>query len=181
LQRFNERVAKTSFIGEIGLDFSREGFATKERQLNSFEFVLKCLKGKPKFVTVHSRQAEQAVLDLVSAQYGHAIVFHWYTGTHKVLDLALQQGHFFSINPAMTLSKKGLATIARIPRERMLTESDGPFVTIGSRTVVPADVRVVEQKVAEIWSTDSATVRRTVAENFRRLLGPVRSDLEPRV
>jgi TatD DNase family protein len=79
----------------------------------------------------------------------------------------------------MTMSKKGLATIARIPPDRILTESDGPFVTIGSRTVVPADVQVVEQKVAEMWHTDSATVRTTVAENFRRLLGPIRSDQQP--
>lgn len=174
LQLFKVRVVKTSFIGEIGLDFSREGFATKEKQLASFKFALECLERLPKFVTVHSRRAEQSLLDLVREHYGHAIVLHWYTGNHKVLDLALEQGHYFSINPAMTMSEKGLATIARIPQDRTLTESDGPFVSIGSRPAVPADVQLVERKLAEMWKVAAADVRSIIAANFHRLLTPLR-------
>src|SRR5579862_1287908 len=61
-QHNNERNAflslidATSFIGEIGLDFSREGKPTAELQIESFEFVLRALAGKPKFVSIHSRR-----------------------------------------------------------------------------------------------------------------------------
>ena len=62
LRQFKKLVSETSFIGEVGLDFSREGRETKDRQLNSFQFVLRALNREPKFVTIHSRRAESAVL-----------------------------------------------------------------------------------------------------------------------
>jgi TatD DNase family protein len=174
LTRFKELIGKTSFVGEVGLDFSRDGVATRDRQVASFRFVLRCMEGKSKFVTIHSRQAETCVLELLAEEYPHPVVFHWYTGTHKSLDLAVEQGHFFSINPAMTWSKKGKATIARIPRERTLTESDGPFIRVGARMIVPADSQLVENALAKIWGTDPSAVRRVVADNFKRLMVPLR-------
>ena len=56
LSRFKGLVHRTSFIGEIGLDFSREGQKTRDRQLLSFRFALQCLQKRPKFITVHSRR-----------------------------------------------------------------------------------------------------------------------------
>jgi TatD DNase family protein len=170
---FRGLVHKTSFIGEVGLDFSREGFRTKETQLASFRYVLQCLEGKPKFVSVHSRQAELSVLELIDQEYRMPVVFHWYTGTNKTLDLAVEAGHYFSVNPAMVLSTKGLSTVQRIPAERMLTESDGPFVKVGTRTIVPSDVQLVERALTKIWSTDQAGVRNTIMANFRRLIQPL--------
>lgn len=60
--RFVELVERTSYIGEIGLDFSRVGLPAKALQVESFRFVLRTLQGKAKFITLHSRQAESAVL-----------------------------------------------------------------------------------------------------------------------
>jgi TatD DNase family protein len=77
LSRFKELVRKNSFIGEVGLDFSRDGLATRDRQLASFRFVLRCLEKKPKFVTIHSRRAEAAVLELLAEEYPHPVGFHW--------------------------------------------------------------------------------------------------------
>src|SRR5688500_18322765 len=45
--RFKELVDKTSYIGEVGLDFSSAGYSTKELQIESFRFVLRALRGKP--------------------------------------------------------------------------------------------------------------------------------------
>src|ERR1700683_2657032 len=73
LSQFTKLASHTSFIGEIGLDFSREGQHTKERQLISFRFALRALEGKPKFVTIHSRQAETAVLEVLKEEYQYPI------------------------------------------------------------------------------------------------------------
>jgi TatD DNase family protein len=174
LRRFEDLVTKTSFVGEVGLDFSRDGFPTRDKQLISFRFVLRCLERKPKFVTVHSRGAEATVLDMLEEQYPHPIVFHWYTGTHRNLNIAIERGHFFSINPSMVWSEKGRRTIVRIPRDRILTESDGPFINIGSRRIVPGDIRVVEEALAKIWGIDSSAVGSRVAQNFRQLIKPMK-------
>jgi len=45
-ERFAQRVAKTWYIGEVGLDFSPAGSATREPQVASFHFVLEALRGK---------------------------------------------------------------------------------------------------------------------------------------
>jgi TatD DNase family protein len=174
MSRFRELVTKTSFIGEVGLDFSRDGLATRDRQLESFRFVLRCLEMKPKFVTIHSRRAEAAVLEMLAEEYSRPVVFHWYSGSLKSLSLAIERGHFFSINPAMVLNEKGRAIVRRLPRARVLTESDGPFINIGDRTIVPGDVKVVEDALATMWSTEPSAVRISIAENFRQLLKPLR-------
>lgn len=175
LIRFRELVSNTSFIGEIGLDFSREGKETRDKQTASFRFALQCLNKRPKFVTIHSRGAEGTVVDVLDEEYPHPVVFHWYSGTIKNLDAAIERGHFFSINPAMLLSKKGRAIVERIPSERALTESDGPFVSVGKRTITPADIKLVEEGLARIWGRPPLAVRASVAQNFRRLIETVKN------
>lgn len=174
LSQFKKLVGETSFIGEVGLDFSREGRETKSRQLNSFQFVLRALNREPKFVTIHSRQAESAVLEVLQQEYPHPVVFHWYSGAMKCLEDAIQAGHFFSINPAMIRSAKGRDVISRVPRDRILTESDGPFVQMGSRAIEPADVRAVEETLGTIWRTDILAARTIVQQNFQQLIEPLR-------
>lgn len=171
---FREKVHQTSFIGEVGLDFSREGLATKEQQIESFTFVLKSLESAPKFVSIHSRRAEQAVLELLSEHYQHKVVFHWFTGTMKSLNEIVDQGHYFSVNPAMVNTAKGLSLIAQIPPEQVLTESDGPFVTVGSRSAVPSDVAIVCRKLTALWGLPEQEVHAKVTENFHRLLNPIK-------
>jgi TatD DNase family protein len=173
LSRFKELVDQTSFIGEIGLDFSREGYATRDRQTNSFRFVLQSLKNQPKFVTIHSRRAEAVALEMLRQEYPHPIVFHWYSGALKTLERAIAHGHYFSINPAMVRSQKGCEVIGRIPRERILTESDGPFIDMGKGAVQPKDVEVVEEMLGKIWGTEPLAARIIVLKNFRELMRPL--------
>jgi TatD DNase family protein len=173
LGQFQKLLSETSFIGEVGLDFSRVGSKTKDRQLKSFQFVLRSLKRKPKFITIHSRQAEGAVLDLLQQEYPHPVVFHWYSGTLKMLERAVAGGHYFSINPGMARNDKGRTAIGNIPRERILTESDGPFINMGSRTIEPSDVRFVEETLAMLWGINALAARTTVLNNFRSLLLPL--------
>lgn len=172
-ERFRNLIHQTSYIGEVGLDFSRSGIATKELQIKSFRFVLQTLKGIPKFITVHSRQAESKILDMLEEERRSPVVFHWYTGSLKELDRALSQGHYFSINPAMINSPKGRKIIEVIPKHRVLTESDGPFVKVGGRAVQPADVALVEAHLVDIWGKDKAEVRAMLRENLLTLLQPI--------
>lgn len=173
-ERFRELVDKTSYVGEVGLDFSRAGYATKEVQVESFRFVLRVLRGRPKFITLHSRRAESAVLDMLDEEGRSPVVFHWYSGALNVLDRALAQGHFFSVNPAMTESPNGRKIIQRLPPERVLTESDGPFVRVKGRAIVPADVITVEDYLADVWQREKSEVRLMIKENFLKLVDPLR-------
>jgi Mg-dependent DNase len=74
----------------------------------------------------------------------------------------------------MARSEKGRALIAEVPRERVLTETDGPFVKVGpsasAATAVPADVQRVLPELAHLWSVDAAEARDIVYRNFSALL-----------
>lgn len=172
-KRFVELVDRTSYIGEIGLDFSRAGLATKELQVESFRFVLRTLQDKPKFITLHSRQAESTVLDILEEERRSPVVFHWYSGPLHVLHRAVNKGHFFSVNPAMVKSPKGRKIIDAIPPGRVLTESDGPFVKVGDRSALPSDVVLVEQYLADVWRTKALEVRTKIRENFFTMIGSI--------
>lgn len=174
-KRFLALVDKTSYIGEVGLDFSDVGKETRDLQTESFRFVLSAIGSMPKFITVHSRRAESAILEILEeTQYRFPIVFHWYSGPRKVLEAAIQKGHFFSVNPAMTLSPNGQKVIGRIPPERLLTETDGPFVKIQGRIAEPYDINIVHKYLASVWLRSESEVRATIRENFLRIVRPVK-------
>jgi len=63
LAAFKRMAPYADFIGEIGLDFSRHGEASKSIQERVFEEVLGAITDRPRFITLHSRGAEGAVLE----------------------------------------------------------------------------------------------------------------------
>ena len=127
LVSFDKQVNKTSYIGEIGLDFSKDFVDSKEKQIYVFRYVLSLIKGKNKIVSVHSRKAEEEVFELLQ-EYGiKNVIFHWYSGPLGLIDKIINAGYYFSINEAMTTSISGRKIINKIPQNRILTESDTPF------------------------------------------------------
>jgi len=86
-----------------------------------------------KFVTIHSRRAEGAVLEMLAEEYPHPCGFHWTSGNLKSLSLAIERGHFFSINPACVAARKGRAVIEQIPKERTLTDPMAHLSRLGQK------------------------------------------------
>ena len=127
LPLFKRLVDETSYIGEIGLDFSREGYASKEEQIKVLKEVLTILRGKRKIVSVHSRRAEKELLELLGEFNIENVIFHWYSGSVSLIPAILELGYYFSINEAMTLSHSGKSIIEKIPRDRILMETDAPY------------------------------------------------------
>lgn len=127
LLQFKQLVDQTSYIGEIGLDFSKDGIETKDKQISVLQSILASLKGKKKIVSIHSRKAEKELLELLCEYDTKNVVFHWYSGTVDLIPSILERGYYFSINEAMCLSGNGKAIIERIPHDRILTETDAPY------------------------------------------------------
>lgn len=127
LPLFNCLLDQTSYIGEIGLDFSKEGLSTKEDQISTLRKLLEKLEGRKKIISVHSRKAEKELFDLLCEYNINNVIFHWYSGPIDLIPSIISKGYYFSINEAMTISKNGPTIIKKIPRSRILTESDAPF------------------------------------------------------
>jgi len=163
---------ETRFIGEVGLDYVTKDEAERRLQRDIFTRILaRCAAFGNKIVTVHSRRAAGDVIAALGPAFPGKVILHWFSGTSAELDEAASRGLYFSVNPAMTLSKSGQSIIARIPRERMLSETDGPFVELAGQPAQPKDVTRVIDCLARLWDVAPATARDIVSDNFTRLLG----------
>jgi TatD DNase family protein len=147
LQIFKNNIEKTSYIGEIGLDFSKSGISTKEIQISVLRKILSELKGKKKIVSVHSRKAERELLDLLCEYDIKNVIFHWYSGSVGLIPSILSCGYYFSINESMTLSKNGQKIIENIPKSRILTETDAPYNSKTDIGNVLTYLRMTEQDI----------------------------------
>ncbi|BCO31302.1 hypothetical protein TspCOW1_14050 [Thiohalobacter sp. COW1] len=58
----------------------------------------------------------------------------------------------------------------RMPQERVLTESDGPFVQQGGRTILPWEVDVAVDAIAECWGCDLGVMDQILSNNLNMLL-----------
>ena len=178
LEWFERRLPSTTFVGEVGLDFSRHGKATADRQLQTFRRVIELTAGKGKVVSIHSRGAERAVLEVLQEYRSGAAIFHWFTGPAVILDRVVESGHYLSVNPAMIDSPKGRTIVSRIPRNRILTETDSPHVKMQrGRPAMPWDVEHVESWLAGEWGCSIDDVRAQVWQNFTGLVTAGRAEL----
>ena len=168
---------RTDYVGEIGLDFSKQGRDSQQAQLRVFERLLAEPALRRKIVTAHSRGADLAVIERLRDASVRAIL-HWYTGPRRLIDEALSAGMYFSINPAMLRTEKGRIVIAALPIDRVLTESDGPFAKIGGRTTEPKDIAPLVDALAKQWNLTSGEACQTIHDNLALLysttVGPIR-------
>ncbi len=171
---FNKYIDSTSYIGEVGLDFSKEGISTKDIQIKSFEFVLNKITDKKKLLSIHSRQAEKETLYYLDKYKVQKAIFHWYSGTVKILLEIFKSGYYASVNPVMLKSQKGRNVISNIPREKILTESDGPYTMVKNRSLTPSDVREVYEYLAGIWNINLNEVKSQIKSNFNNIISNIK-------
>jgi TatD DNase family protein len=175
LRRFESNFPLTSYIGEVGLDFSKHGKDTKDQQLKSFRLVLELVTKTPKFLTLHSRGAERVVQEMLCEYRVSHGVFHWFSGSASLAAEIAAEGFYFSINPAMVRSQSGKQIIEILPPEKVLTETDGPYVVVRNRPAVPADVEIVLRYLAECWNVATPEAEAKVRANFRAAISPIRA------
>lgn len=171
LAHFDELVEGCAWVGEVGLDGSPEGLPTLPAQREALARVLAHPSIPNRVLTVHSRGAEAEVIAALAGA-GVTAVLHWYRGSLEDARAALEAGMSFSVNPAMVSSSAGRRLIAALPPERVLTETDGPYTSVGGRPSEPADVRVVLAALAEEWGVDVDAAARRVSDNLGALGAP---------
>ena len=169
LARFFRLVPQTNWIGEVGLDYSPAGVSTAKAQQRIFDVVLTEAQPGRHPLTVHSRGAEKDVIRRL-ADAALPAVLHWYSGPLGLVDDALQAGMYFSVNIAMTKSRKFTPLVHRIPRDRVLLETDGPYAKDRGRPAHPGGLDAVATTLARAWDTDLAQSTRVLIANQRRFL-----------
>jgi TatD DNase family protein len=169
---FARLLPETRYVGEVGLDY-RTAAAARDRvqQRTVFASILRhCAAAGGRILTIHSRRAEADVIAAVREHQPGPFILHWYSGSHKTLHQAVDAGAFFSVNPAMMSSDKGRGLVAQMPRDRVLTESDGPFIRTATGAATPASTSTVCEQLGALWTMHQADAQHLIWKNFQRLL-----------
>jgi TatD DNase family protein len=181
---------KTVAIGECGLDFYRiqnsEGGIeeVKKRQKKIFVEQIKLAHEVQKPLMIHCRDAFSDLIDLLIANYkllfiDNPGIIHFFTGTKDDAQKLLEMGFTFTFGGAITYPpKSGMpdyrALVEYIPLDRILSETDAPFVAPvpyrGKRNE-PAYVVEVVKKLAEIKNISVEEMAARTVENAQKILG----------
>jgi TatD DNase family protein len=140
LALFEKYISAAQFVGEIGLDFNKQFYSSKNQQTDVFSLIISwCQRYPKKTISIHSVRSDKNVLDILEkfeCTKNNNCILHWYSGSLKQLDRAIELGCYFSVNEHMLNSPNGRTIVLRIPADRLLLESDAPFIS---------DIKTVEQ------------------------------------
>ena len=140
-------------IGECGLDYHwvKES-RWQEKQKEMFKRILEFAEEVKKPVVVHSREASQDTIRILEDS-GAKILWHMFTD-RKVLPEVMGKEWMISIN-TLILRSKDVRKIARdMPLERILLETDSPWLGPEGKRNTPLSIRDVAEKIAEIKKLD---------------------------
>lgn len=174
LALFERLLESARYVGEIGLDAGPKFYSSFDAQERVFTRILSaCSEQGGKILTVHSVRTAAKVLGHIErclAPDRGRVVLHWFTGSATEARRALDLGCYFSINIEMLKSSKHRALVASLPLERLLTETDGPFVQVGGKPIVPQDVRDTVQAIASLKELEPDAVANQIVSNLGSLL-----------
>jgi TatD DNase family protein len=162
-------------IGETGLDFYRD-YAPHSDQQRAFaaQIALAGELGKP--LVIHTREAARETLAQLAAEAeGVEVVMHCFSMPEQ-LDECLQRGYWISFAGNVTYgSARDLAgAAARVPEDRMLVETDAPYLTpqaVRKHRNQPAFVAHTVRFLAELRGVEEALLGRALEQNAARLFG----------
>ena len=174
IELFAHLLPRTRYVGEVGLDAGRQHYASFGQQVSVFTTILQlCARSGGKILSVHSVRSARQVLNLVEEHlqpHRGRVVLHWFSGNASELRRAVELGCYFSVNSAMLASPPGRAMVSRVPLDRILTETDGPFNQTGGVIARPEDTVALTTVLAQVIDRGPDEVKANCLSNLRRLL-----------
>jgi TatD DNase family protein len=166
---------KVVAVGETGLDYYYD-HSPRDVQKSVFEEQLKLADSFNLPVALHVRDAYAEALEIlkVNKKYiNNGILLHCYSGSAETVKEFSQFDAYFSFGGPVTFkTAKKEEVIKAVPTNRLLTETDSPYLTpepFRGRLNQPAYVRFVLQKVAEALRKDFDETADMIKENTLRL------------
>ena len=162
-------------IGETGLDYFRSD-GDLEWQRQRFRQHIRAARGCGKPLIIHTRDAEQDTLTIMREEMAEQVggVMHCFTGSQAMADAALAEGFYISFSGIVTFNNaRELQSIAaRVPADRLLIETDAPYLTpvpLRGKPNQPANVRFIAEKLASLRGVDPESIMQTTSSNFFEL------------
>lgn len=161
--------------GEIGLDYYYDN-SPREVQKKRFAEQLALAHELDVPVIIHERDAHEDCMNILRAAAPVCGVFHCYSGSLEMAKELVKRGFYLSFTGAVTFksARRALETIAWMPMERIMIETDSPYLTpvpFRGRRNDSSYVRLVAEKIAEVRGMRVEDVAAATMENGKRFFG----------
>jgi TatD DNase family protein len=165
-------------IGETGLDYYYD-HSDRAQQQRSFRSHIAASRATGLPLIVHTRDAEADTAAILREEMGKGAfpgVIHCFTASRDFAEAALDLGFYISLSGIVTFknARDLQETAKRIPADRLLIETDAPFlapVPVRGKTCEPAFVAHTARFVAELRGVSADDLAGAAADNFFNLFG----------
>lgn len=168
---------KNVAIGETGLDYFRSDAALPWQQTR-FRTHVRAAREAGKPLIIHTRDAREDTLSILREEGAEAVggVMHCFTETWEMASAAMDLGFYISFSGIVTFRNADALreVAARVPLERLLIETDAPYlapVPHRGRPNEPRYVARVAETIAGLRGMDTAELAAVTRDNFHRLFG----------
>ncbi len=164
-----EQIRDCAFVGEVGLDGSPQYRSNYEKQKEVFTRTLEVSqKYGGRIMSIHSRGAAKDVISLIEKcvdTENVKTILHWFSGSHEDTRRAIDIGCYFSVNSVMLKTENGRRLLRIIPRERLLTETDSPFVKLQGSISGPQEVVHTMVGLADLYGESINVLKDQITKN----------------
>lgn len=164
-------------IGEIGLDcyWSKE-YLKEQQEVMRIQLEMAAARDLP--VIIHSRESTELIINILKEcrHLGLRGVFHAFSGSMETFRELQKLGDWYiGIGGVLTYKKASIAeTVRDIPLERILLETDSPYLTpvpFRGKRNESSYIPHIAARLAELTSHDISLVAETTTSNARKLFG----------
>ena len=157
-------------IGECGLDYNWiKEEEWRERQKELFIRHIEMSRELNLPLVVHSREAEKECLEILEKQKAKKVLMHFFSDKNLV-ERAISEGYFISVNTLILQSKSARKILKKTPLERLMTETDAPWLGFGKRNE-PIAVKQVIEKISELEKISFEKVDEATTGNAMEFFG----------
>jgi TatD DNase family protein len=159
-------------IGEIGLDHQKNSPGDRQMQKPVFIRQLEMASAKSLPIIIHCRKAYDEVFECLNKETQAGVVFHSFSGHVQDHQKALKRGDYISFGFPISYAdnKKQRAMLAATPMDRIMFETDSPYMNrVMGKESSPDDVRYVYESAAQLKKVSVEVMVEQVRQNAKRL------------
>ncbi len=170
------RHPKVVGIGETGLDFYYDQ-SPRDIQQENFRTHIRASRETGLPLIVHTRDADDRTVEILVEEYRQGAfpgLIHCFTAGPQLADAVMEMGFYISLSGILTFKNASelRETVKRVPSERLLVETDAPFlapIPMRGKRNEPAFVAHTAKFAAELFEMTPEKLAETTSDNFFRL------------
>ncbi|WP_042353280.1 TatD family hydrolase [Bacillus massiliigorillae] len=168
---------KVVALGEMGLDYHWDK-SPKEIQKEVFRKQIALAKRVKLPIIIHNREATQDIMNILKEEGAEEVggIMHCFSGSAEIAKECIKMNFYISFGGPVTFknAKNVKEVAAQIPLDRLLVETDCPYLTphpFRGKRNEPGYVKLVAEQIAELKNLSFEEIANITTENAKKLFG----------